>query len=105
MVILPIVIVLALSGTIQVLAGATATLILVMFALVNLSLLAIKRRHGASPRFKVPIVVPAIALVLNLALVAFASNDSRLLAIGFVAVGVFLIVIRNALSKGRLSSP
>lgn len=106
MVILPIVIVLALSGTIQVLAGATATLILVMFALVNLSLLVIKRRHVESPaRFQVPIVIPAIALVLNLALVAFASNDSRLLSIGFLAVGVFLIVIQNALSRGRLSNP
>lgn len=102
LVILPIAIALALSGSLQVLAGATATLILVMFCLVNLSLLTIKRRDPQTNGFRVPSVIPALALLLDLALIAFASNDSRLLGLAFVVVGVIVIAIRNALRDRRL---
>ncbi|WP_373541752.1 APC family permease [Chamaesiphon sp.] len=101
LVILPLAIGLAVSGTVQVLAGATATLILIMFSLVNLSLIAIARRDPHTAGFRVPLFVPAIALVLNLVLVAFASNDSRLLGLGFMAVGVVLVALQSGLNKGR----
>jgi amino acid transporter len=104
LVILPIVIGLAVSGTIQVLAGATATLILVMFFLVNLSLLVIKRQYPETSGFRIPSVIPALSLVLNLGLVAFASNDSRLLGLAFIGVGILLILLRDVLMRGRLSS-
>lgn len=103
LVILPVAIALALSGTLQLLAGATATLILVMFCFVNLSLLVIKRREPHSG-FRVPYLVPALALLFNLALIAFASNESRMLGLAFVGVGILLIVVRNALSKRHLPS-
>lgn len=101
-VIVPLAIALAVSGTIQLLAGATATLILVMFCLVNVSLLVIKRRDPQTRGFRVPIVVPALALLLNLGLIAFASNESRVLGLAFMAVGGLLIVLQNVFMKGTL---
>ncbi|MBE9010628.1 amino acid permease [Pseudanabaenaceae cyanobacterium LEGE 13415] len=102
-VIVPLAIALAVSGTIQLLAGATATLILVMFCLVNLSLIVVKRQAPQSPGFHVPTVVPILALLLNMGLVAFASDESRQLGLGFLAVGALLIVLRNIFMKGTLT--
>ena len=99
-VILPIVIFLALSGTLQFLAGTTATLILVMFCLVNLSLFIIKRREPRTGGFQVSAVVPILALLSNLVLVAFASRESHILATMFAGVGILLILIQTAL-RGR----
>lgn len=102
LVIVPLAIALAVSGTIQLLAGATATLILVMFCLVNLSLIVIKRRDPIASGFHVLIAVPVLALLLNVGLIAFASNESRLLGLAFLGAGAVLIVLRNALMKGSL---
>lgn len=105
LVILPIAIFLALSGTLQFLAGTTATLILAMFCLVNLSLLAIKRREPQNSGFQVPYLIPAIALIFNLVLVAFASQESHILALVFTGVGILLVLLRNAFSgKSKTSS-
>ncbi len=103
-VILPIAIALALSGRLEFLAGATATLLLAMFCLVNISLLITKRREPRTSGFQVPFVVPALALLFNLALVAFASVESRILALAFTGVGIVLIAIRQVLTKQSLPS-
>ncbi|HIK56829.1 MAG TPA: amino acid permease [Synechococcales cyanobacterium M55_K2018_004] len=98
LVILPIVITLALSGTLQFLAGTTATLILVMFCLVNGSLLVIQHRQPLNPRgLRVPGVIPVLALLSNLLLIAFASQASHLLSLGFIAVGLLLIGLHKTL--------
>lgn len=99
LVILPIVILLALSGTLQFLAGTTATLIMAMFCLVNISLLVIKSREPRNEGFQVPWLVPALALVSNLILIAFASQASHLLALGFVGVGLLLIGLHKAIAQ------
>lgn len=98
-IILPIAIFLALSGTLQFLAGTTATLILAMFCLVNLSLLVIKRREPNINGFQIPYILPILALISNLALVAFASRESHILALIFTGVGLLLIGVRNILNK------
>ncbi|BAZ45272.1 cationic amino acid transporter, APC family protein [Chondrocystis sp. NIES-4102] len=98
-IILPIAIFLALSGTLEFLAGTTATLILAMFCLVNISLLIIKRREPQSNGFRVPILIPAIALLFDLILVAFASSSSHVLALIFTAIGVVLIFLQKAIKK------
>ncbi len=95
LVILPIVIFLALSGTLEFLAGTTATLILAMFCLVNLSLLVIKRREPRTTGFQIPYFVPGLALISNLVLVSFASLESHILAAAFTGVGILLVLIRN----------
>jgi len=104
LVILPIAIFLALSGTLQFLAGTTATLILAMFCLVNLSLLLIKRREPETSGFRVPYVIPAIALLFDLVLVAFASPASHILALVFVGIGMLLIAIQKAFRRGQIPS-
>ncbi|MBD1900850.1 APC family permease [Trichocoleus sp. DQ-A3] len=103
-VILPLVIFLALSGTLQFLAGTTATLILAMFSLVNLSLLVIKRQEPQTTGFQVPAAIPALALISNLVLIAFASRESHILALVFTGLGILIILIRNALSRRLPSS-
>jgi len=104
LIILPIAIFLALSGTLQFLAGTTATLILAMFCLVNLSLLVIKRQEPQTDGFQVPYLIPALALISNLFLLAFASRESHILALVFTGMGMLLILLRNALSKRLPSS-
>jgi APA family basic amino acid/polyamine antiporter len=100
LVILPLVIFLALSGTLQFLAGTTATLILVMFCLVNLSLVVIKRREPRTTGFHVPLLIPVLALLTNIALAAFASRDSHILALVFAGIGMLLVLI-HSVAKGR----
>jgi amino acid transporter len=100
LVILPIAIFLALSGTLQFLAGTTATLILAMFCLVNLSLLLIKRREPRAIGFQVPALIPVLALITNLALAAFASRESHILAVAFTALGILLILLHHFV-RGR----
>lgn len=102
LVILPIAIFLSLSGTLEFLAGTTATLILAMFCLVNLSLLLIKRRDPETNGFKVPYVIPAIALVFDVVLVAFASVESHILALIFTGVGVLLIFLQRVMKRKQL---
>jgi amino acid transporter len=104
LVILPIAIFLALSGNLQFLAGTTATLILAMFCLVNLSLLVIKRREPRTDGFQVPIPIPALALLSNLFLIAFAETKSHIAALVFTGIGILLILIRNAFSRRLPSS-
>lgn len=106
LVILPIAILLALSGTLQFLAGTTATLILVMFCLVNVSLLIIKRRQPHNPEgLRIPAAIPVLALVSNLILITFASQASHLLALAFVAIGLVLIWLHKTIAgRSRLSS-
>jgi basic amino acid/polyamine antiporter, APA family len=102
-VILPIVIFLALSGTLKFLAGTTATLILAMFSLVNLSLITVKRQEPRNAGFQVPLFVPILALISNLVLVLFASTNSHILALVFTAIGVVLVFVRNAVGKPGVS--
>jgi amino acid transporter len=102
LVILPIAIFLSLSGTLEFLAGTTATLILAMFCLVNLSWLLIKRREPETDGFKVPYIIPAIALLFDIILVAFASASSHILALIFTGIGVLLILFQKAVKKRQL---
>lgn len=99
-VILPIAILLALSGSLQFLAGTTATLILVMFCLVNASLLVIQHRQPDHPNgLRVPGFIPVLALLSNLLLIAFASSASHWLALAFVAVGLVLIGLHRMIAR------
>jgi amino acid transporter len=60
------VIISALSAELATLAGATSSILLMVFVLVNLALIMLKRKSPDAP-FKVPMVVPALGLVFSLA--------------------------------------
>jgi basic amino acid/polyamine antiporter, APA family len=102
LIILPIAIFLSLSGTLEFLAGTTATLILAMFCLVNLSLLLIKRREPETNGFRVPYIIPAIALLFDVILIAFASVESHILALVFVGIGILIILFQKTMKKRQL---
>lgn len=60
------VIIAALTAQLSTLAGATSSILLMVFVTVNLSLIALKLRQPDAP-FKVPMAVPVLGLVLSLA--------------------------------------
>jgi amino acid transporter len=64
----------ALALPLERLAEATSLISLVIFALVNLALIVIKRRDGPPPEdtFEIPLAVPAIGLLTCLGLIATA---------------------------------
>lgn len=62
----------ALMLPVATLAGATSTVLLAVFVLVNLALIAMKRRAPDAP-FRVPMVVPVLGLVLSLIALAAAA--------------------------------
>lgn len=97
--ILPVVVVLALSGSLQFLAGGTATLIMIVFIVVNLSLLVVKRKKIGDTHFQIWAAVPIVALVSNITLIAFAASTSHQLALTVVAIGFILLGIQKFSKK------
>lgn len=62
--------VLAMSGALGSLAIAASTVTLLVFALVNAALLAVRRQGGPKPAFTAPIWVPVLGVIANLAVVS-----------------------------------
>lgn len=81
---------LALWGSLGQLAGATSFLILVLFAVMNISLILIRRQEPDAAGFKAPFVTPFVALVCCLALLCFVSLESLQTAGLVVGVGVLI---------------
>ncbi len=86
---------LALWGSLSQLAGATSFLILTMFALMNLSLISIRRREPATTGFRAPTVTPYVALVCCVALLCFVSQESLTTAAVIVAVAVVVAFVQK----------
>lgn len=78
---------LALSGSLSQLAGATSFLILVIFSLMNVSLILIRRRDGDSNGFRAPSATPYVALACCMALLRFVSREAATTALVIIAVG------------------
>lgn len=93
---------LALWGSLGQLAGATSFLILVLFAVMNISLILIRRQEPDSTGFKAPRVTPFVALVCCLALLCFVSLESLLTA-GLVVVAGVLIAFGKRTPQAVLS--
>lgn len=92
--------VLAFSGTLVYLAGATSALLLAVFLTTNLSLLSIKRNEEKTDLgFRLPIIVPAMAAIASVGLIGFLPANSMFIAVSVVAFGVVLGAVR----RGQLS--
>lgn len=86
---------LALSGSLVYLAGTTSVLLLTVFATVNVSLVVVKMRETKPAKtFRVPLAVPLIGVVTSLCLIVFLPGRSLLTALGIVAAGLLLVLIR-----------
>lgn len=86
---------LAVTGTVQSLAGTTSTLLLLVFAAVHTGLLMVKRNEPEHGGFQVPRAVPVLGLITCLALVCFAQGLSMTVGIGIIAVGLLLVALRK----------
>lgn len=56
----------ALALPVSVLAEGASSVLLAVFVVVNAALIAVKRQGGARPRFRVPMAVPVVGLILSL---------------------------------------
>ena len=100
LVLLAVVLVLAVSGgpdAVRQLADATALLLLTSFIVVNTSLIVLKLRRGEpAGGFEVPIVVPALGVLVNatmiVARVTSSTAGGRALAIAGTIIGGIVIL-------------
>jgi amino acid transporter len=85
--------VLAASGDLEDLADTTVMLLLVVFAVVNVAVLVLRRDRVEHDHFRAPAVLPVLAAIASVALIA--QNDAEVfLRAGLVlAVGVALWVV------------
>ena len=91
---------LALSGTLVDLAGTTATLLLLVFFAINVSLVAIRRQDkDRVSGFRAPIVLPMLGAASCLVLVTFTPPKSLVTAVAIVATGIALVAICRRLPK------
>lgn len=95
--VLAIALALALSGTLTYLAGTTSLLLLLVFFMVNVSLIVIKqRKRRASRTFCAPRWVPLVGALSCLGLMPFVPPSSLLTAAIIVALGGGLVLLRGA---------
>lgn len=105
LILLAVALTLALSGSLTFLAGATSSLILIVFAVVNASLLVVKSRSTSPPAlFSVPKIVPALGVVASLGLAAFVPLESWLRALILVGLGALLALTASDRAL-RLNAP
>jgi APA family basic amino acid/polyamine antiporter len=88
---LAIAIVLALTGTVEYLAGTTSVLVLIVFAFVHAGLILIKRRNSDWNGFRIPVFVPIIGIFATILLLISAEGASLRAAFLLLGAGVLLL--------------
>jgi APA family basic amino acid/polyamine antiporter len=116
LVLLAVVVVLAMSGgpdAVRQLADATALLLLCSFIVVNTSLITLKLRpEEAGGGFEVPIVVPALGVLVNAAMIVARITSStaggRAVGIASAIIGgivmLYLIGRSRSVTEGSLAA-
>jgi basic amino acid/polyamine antiporter, APA family len=92
--------VLIVTGDLGVLADTTVMLLLIVFAMVNISVLVLRRDRVEHDHFRAPSALPALGAVISLALItqneqAIFVRAGILLAIGLVFWGINRLVSRG----------
>jgi amino acid transporter len=97
---------LILSGSVKQLAESTVLLLLMVFCVVNISLVVLKRRPGeARGGFEVPLVVPVLGAIVCLVLIAVRIESAWSKEGGHVAPLVALGIVAVALVLYRITRP
>lgn len=98
---------LVFSGTLSHLAATTSFLLLLVFVVVNVSLIRLRTRppdedSGDSTRptsdtacFRTPLVIPALASLLCLGLLVFVETFALLTGLGVIAVGLIFALLAS----------
>lgn len=92
-VLLVILLVLALSGDISALAKATSVLLLMCFSFVNLGLIILQRQDKHEGKFEVHPVIPAMGLLVCLAMLTQVAGAELMIAGGIIALIVLLYFV------------
>lgn len=88
---------LAMTGTLSRLAQSTAALLLIVFFVVNLSLLGVKKKSGpAHPGFSVSVWVPVLGAVTTVFLACYVSGRA-LVTVGILAAAAVVIFFATRL--------
>jgi amino acid transporter len=97
---------LILSGSVKQLAESTVLLLLMVFCVVNISLVVLKRRPGeARGGFEVPLVVPVLGAIVCLVLIAVRIESAWSKEGGHVAPLVALGIVAVARLLYRITRP
>ena len=81
-----VVLFLAASGTIVLLAQSTSLLLLTVFILMHVSLLIVKRKEGETAPFRIPKFVPFAGIAICFLLVFYVNRQA------FVTVGILTVI-------------
>jgi basic amino acid/polyamine antiporter, APA family len=87
---------LSFIGDVAVLAETTVLLLLLVFLSANVSVLVLKKDKVDHPHFRVPRVVPVLAIIASIVLLTQQTGVVWLGALGYVVVGSLLFVIARA---------
>lgn len=97
---------LILSGSVKQLAESTVLLLLMVFCVVNISLVVLKRRPGeAKGGFEVPLMVPVLGAIVCLVLIAVRIESAWSKEGGHVAPLVALGIVVVSLVLYRITRP
>lgn len=91
-----------LVADIGTLANGTTTFLLVVFLLLHVGLLVVKRRPAPTPRFAVPAIVPVLGIGTTVALLAARDPATWLVAGAFAVLGAVLYAINWIARRGHL---
>ncbi|KTC86574.1 APC family permease [Legionella brunensis] len=104
--IFPLVLGLASFGSLKGLAGSTSAVILTVFSFSSVALIKVKlkerNRKTSAQLFRVPMLVPWLAVILNITAIGFLPFYSIILAAVFIAVGLMIIAFfRMTIRRGE----
>ena len=97
----------AIGRDVEILAATCTFLLLLVFATVNVALIVLRRRPVEHPHFKAPAWAPWCGAAVTLALASpLADRDWRIyaIAIGLVAVGALLWLVRYLITGKRITT-
>lgn len=91
---------LVLEADLQKLAATTVALLVIVFIVVNISVLVLRRQPVDHDHFEVPSVVPVIGVGISIALLTQVTGDAFGRAGILVAIGIALWLLNEAFDKG-----
>lgn len=89
-------------GEVKTLASGTSTFLLVVFCLLHVALLRVKRRQGPAPAFAIPAVVPVLGILATLALL-LRQDAAALRAAGVLTLAALLLFAANRIVRGKVT--
>jgi amino acid transporter len=97
--------ILVITGNLEKLADTTVALLVVVFAIVNVTVLVLRREEVEHDHFRVPWPLPVIGVAISIALLTQVSGDAYARAGILIAVGVVLFGITRLTERSSGNTP